>query len=519
LPVRRALSLCILVAALVAIALAVREIRGPLAGLDIEHFTVDGTPVTSFVDPALAAGPAVVIAHGFAGSRPLMHPIAVTLARAGYHAFVFDFPGHGRHPEPLTGSITDPEGATEVLVRATLEVVAHARRVTDGAPVALIGHSMASDVVVRTGARTDIAATVALSMFSPAVTATHPKRLLVVVGEYEPGALVAEARRVVALTAGLDDPGAVDPGRTYGDPDGPGARRLVIAPGVEHVSILYSKVMLDATVAWLDATFGAEVHATGGDPAPVRDGRGPWIFVLVAAVVALAWPASRALPRVRERPAGEGRPWRSFWPVLIVPAVVTPLVLRVVPTGFLPVLVADYLAAHFAVYGLVTWASMRATSPAEAPTPGSRVHPLALMISAFAVTAYALGGLGAAIHFSFTNFLPGPGRLTLIAAIFAGTLPFFLAADRVTHGPHAARGGAVALRIAFLVSLGIAVALDVERLFFLVLIVPAVIACFLVLGLLSRCAYAATGHPLPGALASAATLSWALGVTFPMLGG
>ena len=42
----------------------------------------------------------------------------------------------------------------------------------------------------------------------------------------------------------------------------------------------------------------------------------------------------------------------------------TPLILRVVPTQFLPVLVADYVAAHFALYGLLTIGGLRLVEPA-----------------------------------------------------------------------------------------------------------------------------------------------------------
>ena len=90
----------------------------------------------------------IVIAHGFAGSQQLMQPFAVTFARAGYIAVTFDFLGHGRNPRPLGGSITEIDGATRSLAAQTAEVVAFARTLGDGR-VAILGHSMASDIVVR----------------------------------------------------------------------------------------------------------------------------------------------------------------------------------------------------------------------------------------------------------------------------------------------------------------------------------------------------------------------------------
>lgn len=514
-PARTLSRLVVFCIAAAALLTAIERIRAPMADLSIRSFRVGETPVTEFALPDLAAdAPAVVIAHGFAGSRQLMHPVAVTLANAGHRAFVFDFPGHGRHPSPLTGSITDPEGATRVLVAATLEVVTHARSSTTG-PLALVGHSMATDVIVRAADEARPDATALISMFSPAATAERPPNALVVVGALEPGMLGSEARRVVNQVASLDDPGEVAPGTTYGRWSEGTARRLVVAPGVEHISVLYSETMLTATRDWLDGLPGTP----DADAVPRRlDRRGPWIAVLLAATVALAWPLARLLPEVTPERSGAGRGWRTLWPVLVVPMLVTPLVLRFVPTGFLPILVGDYLAVHFGLYGILTVATLAAS---RAPFRSGRAatRPLALGVAGLAVAAYGTFAFGGAIDFSFANFRPGPGRWPLIAAMLAGTLPFYLATEWATRGPGAARGGHPAAKAAFLVSLAIAVALDVERLFFLIIIVPAILIFFGVLGLFAEFAYRRTRHPLPGGFGIAMALAWALGVTFPMLGG
>ena len=100
------------------------------------------------------------------------------------------------------------------------------------------------------------------------------------------------------------------------------------------------------SLAWLDQSFGIIRNA-----APQTDGRGPWIIALFAGVVLLAWPLSSLLPRACPQPVGAGLDWRRIWPGLLIPMIATPLMLRVAPTHFLPVLVADYLAAHFFLYG------------------------------------------------------------------------------------------------------------------------------------------------------------------------
>ena len=224
-------------AALLAVAAALWHLLAASAGLDIRTALVGQTPVTIFAPQAkVARGPAVVIAHGFAGSQQLMQSFALALARNGYVAVTFDFLGHGRNPRPLTGSITEESGATAALVTETAAVAAFARTLGDGR-LAALGHSMASDIVVRFAeADPDVGATIAVSMFSPAVNRNAPRNLLVVVGAGE-GPLRAEALRVVGqVTAPAPPAEAV----TYGSFADGTARRAAVSDHVEHIGVLFS---------------------------------------------------------------------------------------------------------------------------------------------------------------------------------------------------------------------------------------------------------------------------------------
>ncbi|MDP4006075.1 alpha/beta hydrolase [Methylobacterium sp. NEAU K] len=498
--------------ALGAITAALWHLRAETDGLAIEAVSIDGTPATIFRAEAAPAGPVVVIAHGFAGSQQLMLPFATTLAHAGYVAVTFDFPGHGRNPAPLTGSITREDGATRNLVAVTARVAERVRTVGDGR-LAVLGHSMASDIVVRVAqALPGVAATVAVSMFSPAVTRESPRDLLVIVGGWEV-ALRREALRAVGLVSA---PEAPCENVTYGDPAGGTARRAAVSEGVEHIGVLYARASLVEAVAWLDGAFGRSPPAQGR-----IDRRGPWILVLLAGVVALAWPASHLLPVVSRFPRGAGLGWQRLWPALVVPALATPLVLRVLPTHVLPVLVADYLAAHFAVYGLLTagclrWLRHRSASARDTAPPAAVA---ALAAGALAVTLYGFVGLVLPIDAYVTAFVPGPNRVILVLAMLVGTGPFFLADEWLTRGAGAGRGAYAASKLAFLLSLGLAVGLDFGRLFFLVIIVPVIVLFFLVYGAIGTWAYGRTGHPWVAGIANAIAFAWAIGVTFPLLAG
>ncbi|MBK1643034.1 alpha/beta hydrolase, partial [Chromatium okenii] len=110
-------------------------------------------------------------------------------------------------------------------------------------------------------------------------------------------------------------------------------------------------------------------------------------------------------------------------------------------------------------------------------------------------------------------------RLPLLAVMFIGTLPFFLADEWLTRGDGAKRGAYPLTKLLFLVSLGIAVALDYESLSFLPMILPVWIIFFILYGLFSRWSFRRTGNPLVAGIVNAVAFAWALAVTFPMYAG
>jgi pimeloyl-ACP methyl ester carboxylesterase len=316
----------LVVTALVVISLWRLQDAG--AGVIVTPQQIGDAPAAIFKPASGARGPVVVIAHGFAGSQQLMQSFAYALARNGYTSVTFDFPGHGRNREPMRGSITEESGATRNLVAATARIADYARTLGDGR-LALLGHSMASDIVIRYAQETPaVGATIAASMFSPVVTGSSPRNLLVIVGEWE-GMLTREALRVTSLTIA---PQQAEPETTYGDFELGTARRTAVSPHVEHASVLFSEKSLREAVQWVDQSFGQVRTQTLSVPT-----RGPWILLLLFAIVLTARILSPLLPRVCDPPAGASLTWRQLWAPLLAPMILTPLILRVTPTGFLPV--------------------------------------------------------------------------------------------------------------------------------------------------------------------------------------
>jgi pimeloyl-ACP methyl ester carboxylesterase len=494
------------VAALMAIALALWQITSATTGLTVVHIRVGTIPVTVYHTRAPKRAPVVIISHGFAGSQQMMQPFAVTLARNGYIAVTFDFPGHARNTAPLPGGMSDPEASGRALLAALDKVVSYARglAVSDGR-IALLGHSMASDIGVRYAqAHPDIVATVAVSLFTRDVTASSPRNLLIIDGALEPAFLRDEAYRLVAMAAGKRAEERV----TYGNFTDGTARRLALAAGAEHISVLYNRDSMAESLAWLNEAIGQT-----GDG--FLDWRGPWLGLLYLGIVVLAWPLSFLLPQVAAVPMGAAPRWPRLLAVAAIPALITPLILWKLPTDFLPILLGDYLALHFLAYGLLTFLARRLLI---SPRPEAVVLDHGkFALAALASAIYCLAAIAVPTDWFVTSYWPTQARLPLVLGMLCGTLPYFVADEYLTRGPQPRRGAYVITKVFFLASLLMAVGLNFQKLFFLIIIVPAILLCFIVYGLFSTWIYRRTKHPMVGALAASIAIAWGIAVTFPLV--
>ncbi|MEM6896955.1 MAG: alpha/beta hydrolase, partial [Pseudomonadota bacterium] len=388
----------------------------------------------------------------------------------------------GTNPTPMSGDTDSIEGTTKLLVDETVAIMD-----TVGPSPALLGHSMATDVLIRAALVRPAGPIVAVSAFSGAVTAEHPQNLLLIAGEWE-GRLIDFGREAIQQ---------IDPSATEGDRVGQDvARMALIAPRVEHVGILFSPVTLRETIRWLDKAYGL----------PPREAElatiGYWILLLLVALMALWWPLSRFLPATGEAALV---PRKVFWWCVAVSAT-TPLAVFWIELTVLPVLVADYLVVHLGFCGAMQLLILR-----HFGVPFGRVALLPLG----ALLLWGLAVFGLAIDSYAANFHPNAERAVILLALALGAVPFMVADALITEGGQAALWRRLTLRTAFFAALLLAVALDFERLFFLILIAPIVLLFFLVFGLMGRWTAQRAGPLTPG-IALGLVLAWSLGVTFPL---
>jgi hypothetical protein len=392
---------------------------------------------------------------------------------------------------------------------------------------------MASDLVVRQAqADPSIVATVGVSLVYGGARMVAPNNLLSIYGSIEPAMVQSFGRRLVAGPDATDEAArSVVPGQTYGRFEDGSARRFVLANGAEHIGVLYHATSQHEALAWLRQAFDGEQRAVSTEQASAFiDARGPAIAGLLGGAIALAWPLSTLLGwraagnlRGRQVPAAPGLPLRKLarrdWLWLTVgPALATPLLLRLVPSHFLPILLGDYLLLHFGLYGLLTavGGGWLVRSGRLAP-PALCVPSTATVAIALTMIAWATLAVGVPVDRYVFNLWPADGRGALILAMLAGTLVWALADEGLARHPQAPRFAYPVTKALFLGSLVLAVALDLSRLFFLVIIIPAILLMFIAYGLLSRWCFRATGHPWAGALVSALAFAWGIAVTFPAI--
>ncbi|MDB5665671.1 alpha/beta fold hydrolase [Cypionkella sp.] len=483
--------------ALVLSLVAVIQLEQSRAGLQISDLSVGTTPVTLYQRASLQQGeqpgPIVVVAHGFAGSRQIMQSYSLALAQAGYRVLAFDFEGHGRNSQPMSGDVTSVEGTTALLVAETRRVIAYARSLPGDARVGLLGHSMATDIIVRasiaeTTAGHPVQAVVAISMFSQAVTADAPQQLLVISGAWES----------YLREAGLDAVHLVDPNAIEGALAHSGIvrRATMVAPGVEHVGVLFSPSAVKAAQDWFDVAFA---HQSKTTPTP----RGWWILALLGGIVLGFYPVVSKLPAA---PATARISTGRFLLAILVPTVAAPLMITPFYRNFLPVLVADYLMLHLALFGLLQLALLRIWP--RWPTKAAALSALMLVLWGTLVFGLALDRYAA-------NFWPTLQRLPIIAALCLGTVPCMVADSYLTQAGRAALWRRSAARLALFASLGVAAVLDPGDLTFVLIVLPVFVLFFLVHGLMGRWIAQRSGA-LAAGLGLGLCLAWALGVSFPL---
>ncbi|MFB9238009.1 dienelactone hydrolase family protein [Plantactinospora siamensis] len=394
--------------------------------------TAGATPTAGTPTTAGTAGrrPGVVVAHGFAGSRRLMTPLADTLARHGYVVVLLDFAGHGANPARLPGAGQDTGAGTAALAADLDTAVGYLRSRPDVDParIGLVGHSMGAGAVARYAvAHPEIVATVAISLpgADPVPAGgDRPRALLLLVGGNEFAGFRAAATEAVRRAGPAGD------------------RRAVVVPGVEHISILFAGRTHAEMTSWLDA----RLAPPPGPRAPAR----PTGYLAPAGLLLLGFALGlQPLARVLLGAGGRRASARTRLPLALLATVLATglgaVLPRLLPFDRLPLAVGNYLIGLLAVTGALLLGIARlprlgrvdpaATGSDQRPASGAgRPGTLRLAIAAVLLAGYAVAAVAVPISLGFTSAAPTGARWWLLPIVTAAAWLFLLGAERITGG-------------------------------------------------------------------------------------
>lgn len=477
--------------ALVAFVICLWQLEAERATVQTESFATNSGPVTLYRARGETNDWLVMFAHGFAGSRQMMQYLSRDLARAGFTVAAFDFDGHGRNITPMSPDVTRIEGTTRQLVAQTIAVTKAVQDATGlSGPLAVVGHSMATDIVIRAARQiSDVEAVVAISMYSDAITPDFPQRLLAIAGAWE-GRLRAAGLRAVAQI----DP---DAGEGTTVRQGDVLRRTVSIAGTEHVSVLFSAETARETRKWILAAMRPG-HSAGTLSMP----RGPQIIILLASFVIIFCLATGRLSQTA--PAPLGLTARQFFSVSLLPAAPAVLCAAIMSgplfglAGFRGLLV--FLVVWGATALILLWRA------------GYRPRPFAPSASGLLVLC-SLGGFALLLDRYGAAFLPVGPRLALMAALLPATLPFVLA-DSLLVAKAVLWQRCIARSVPLLALLA-AMLLSPRDMGLLFTVLPVLLLFYIVYGTMGR-AVAKKAGPEAAAAGQAVVLAWAIAASTPL---
>ena len=459
------------------------------AGLVLRSPQSERVPLL-YLAPQGATAPGVLIAHGFAGSKQLMLGYGHVLAQAGYAVMLWDSDGHGANPTPLKQY--DSQASLEIAMQALLQ-----QPEVDPTRLALLGHSMGSGFVMDAGIRDPrFAATIAVSPTGANVTPQLPRNLQLQAGSGE-GRFVENAQGLLSQAGGAADL-AADLAQGRG-------RELVVVPGVEHITILFSDVSHQAAVRWLDATFGRTENNRYVDRRMAWYGLHllGWLLGLTAVAPLLAAPSAPApsAPADAKTPAA-----RSWLGLALAPvgaaAGVTLLSQRILLESLGGVQVGGAVGVWFLMAGVVWLGAL------TVPRPTRRA--LGLGVGLFGLLWLAFGAMAQVVWLQWWLI---PMRLRLWLPLATACFPWFLAAGIVQQNIRLGKRLLWWLAQSGVLVLGFGVTLYfVPSLGFMALLLPLFPALLGILALVAGLLNSAWSYGVGAAL----FFGWLLAAGFPL---
>ena len=196
-----------------------------------------------------------IICHGYAGSNEMMRQLAFDISSAGSNVVLFDFIGHGKNKKLLVNKPNQIEGTTQQLVEQLESVIKEIRKLFgDEVTISLVGHSMASDIVVRASKNNNISSVIAISPYSNAISEDFPNNLLLISGQLETHLRASSIAHVLKI-----DRNAVENKTVFKESF---RRKASYIDNTGHVSVIYAPQTAKEIIDWLGLSSNQRTLAT-----------------------------------------------------------------------------------------------------------------------------------------------------------------------------------------------------------------------------------------------------------------
>ena len=213
------------------------------------NFQYVGQDTIEIVESKVPSKIFTIICHGYAGSKEMMRQLAFDIANAGSNAVIFDFIGHGSNSQRLVNNPTELSGTTQQLVDQVINVI-DLLKLKYGSDIKLnlIGHSMASDIVIRASEKQNISSIAAISPYSTKVTENFPKDLLLTSGQFEKHLRKHSLKFTKLIVTDADENVEYSNGLVR--------RKASYTKNTGHVSVIYSPQTSATITEWFNLNNG-----------------------------------------------------------------------------------------------------------------------------------------------------------------------------------------------------------------------------------------------------------------------
>jgi pimeloyl-ACP methyl ester carboxylesterase len=461
----------------------------------VKEFVQD-TPITLTFKEGKDHKGIVFLAHGFAGSTSFMRPIAVALAEAGYLTVRFDFLGHGRHPLPYSGDITTIAGATQNFVNQTNEVISHYLTKHNTSFSMIIGHSMASDIVIRSASiNSRLDSVVAISAYTDALQADKPKNVLILNGQWEPQ-LRAKSLEILK-TIGINSPSE---GTRYGNLNENTIREVDFIPNADHVGVLYSIRTQKKLVEWTNL-FVQDNQVFKGNSI------GIWTSILFFSIFSLVLALIKFIPL---RMSGKHRlSYLRFFSINILACTISPLILHNYKLNFVEFPAHNHLINHLVLISIILFFSIPYTQIKALP----KSFNLPLFTFLFILCCVLFGVI---LDSYVSSFLLTGIRVPLFFYCLLGSVPLMVLMQ--IYYDSYLNGWIVGniFKLFLIISLSTSILLDISNLFIMGYAIILFIAFSLIFGFLANMISRKYNNTLSVGLANGTTLAWTFSTALPL---